>query len=106
MMSLGHKFIWCNEAVVFEAVPPKRWKRTVMIKRALLAGRNSLRHPEGRAARVLNSLIAVPVYVLALPFLQLAGHHLFMKYSIKLCHHVGRLFGVFGINLVRTREMG
>ena len=106
MMILGHKFVWCSEAIVFEAVPPARWKRTVMIKRALLVGRISLRFPEGRAAKVLKSLVAVPVYVVALPFLQLAGHHLFMKYFLKLCHHIGRLFGVFGINLVRTREMG
>jgi hypothetical protein len=106
MMRLGHKFVWCNEAIVFETVPPARWRRTVLIKRALLRGRNSLRHPEGRTRMVLKSLVAVPAYSVVLPFLHLAGHHLFMKCLVKLCDHIGRLLGVLRINLVRTREMG
>ena len=32
----GHCFIWCDEAVVFEVVPPSRWSRRFMIHRALL----------------------------------------------------------------------
>ena len=50
-----------------------------MLKRALLRGRmNSLRR-EGRILSVLKSVLALSVYAVALPFLQLFGHHLFMK---------------------------
>lgn len=106
MIGLGHRFAWCNEAVVFEVVPPGRWKRSVMIQRALLRGSNSLRQAGGPRFRLLKSVIAIPLYVLALPFLHVGGHHLFMKYLIKLCDHLGRLLAFFGINIVRTRIMG
>ncbi len=104
-MAEGHEFIWCNEAVVHEYVPLKRCKRGVLLSRALLRGQNSFRHPEGRAKRVLKGIVATPLYLAALPFLHLIGHHLFMRYLVKLCHHVGLLFGAAGIDVIRHREM-
>lgn len=38
----GFGFVWCNEAPVFETVPSIRWKRTVLLKRALLRGKMAL----------------------------------------------------------------
>ncbi len=38
MIEKGHSFIWCNEAVAYEVVPPIRWKRTFLLRRALLRG--------------------------------------------------------------------
>jgi len=105
LIEAGHTFVWCNEAVVYEVVSPNRWKRSFMIKRALLRGRISLLHPEKRWLNILKSLVAVPAYGLALPFLQLRGHHLFMKYLIKFCDHAGRLLALVGLNPVREREM-
>jgi succinoglycan biosynthesis protein ExoM len=105
LTELGHTFIWCNEAVVYEAIPPNRWKRSFLIKRALLRGRISLLHPRDRGINFLKALTAVPVYGLALPVLQLLGHHFFMKYLIKLCDHLGRLLALVGVNPVREREM-
>ena len=49
MTDQGQTFVWCNEAVVYETVPPSRWTRSYMLKRALLRGRNILKHPKGRA---------------------------------------------------------
>lgn len=101
----GHRFAWCNEAIVHEVVPPSRWKRRVLIKRALLRGRNSYRHPENRFLGVTKAAFAIPIYVIALPFLFLVGHHLFMRYLIKLCDHAGRLLAAFHIYPVTVREM-
>lgn len=105
LIEAGHRFIWCNEAAVQEVVSPNRWKRMFMVRRALLRGRISLLHPTGRRVRVAKSLVAVPLYGVALPFLQLRGHHVFMKYLVKLCDHVGRLLTLVGLNPVREREM-
>jgi hypothetical protein len=103
MMEAGHVFLWCNEAPVYELVPADRCTRSYLLKRALLRGRNSLRHPVGRGKRVLNSLVALPFYLLALPFLLLAGQHHFLKYLIKVCDHGGRLLALVGLNPVHQR---
>lgn len=105
MMQKGHTFIWCNEAVVYEVVPPSRWRRRFMLSRALLRGANFWHHPEWRFRELAKSLIAVPAYMIMLPFLFLAGHHHFMKYLVKWCDHVARLLGLFGVKLVKQRMM-
>jgi succinoglycan biosynthesis protein ExoM len=105
MIEKGNTFAWCEEAVAYEVVPPSRWDRKVMLSRALLRGRNSLRHKKGRLVNLLKSLVAVPAYALALPILLLAGHHYFMRYLIKLADHSGRLLATVGLNPVRERRM-
>ena len=105
LMERGHRFIWSNEALVYEIVPPGRCKRRFLIRRALLRGSISLRHPQNRLVNVLKAFIAVPLYALALPFLQLRGHHFFMRHLIKLCDHLGRLLALFGFHPVRVRDM-
>jgi hypothetical protein len=64
-----------------------------------------MQHPEGRVSAVVRSLVAVPAYSLLLPFLSIVGHHYLMRYLVKWCDHVGRLFGLFGVKLVKSREM-
>ena len=48
MIQTGHRFIWCDEAVAYEEVPASRWSRRFLLRRALLRGRNSFRHPKHR----------------------------------------------------------
>lgn len=105
MMEHGHRFIWCNEAVVFEEVPPERLTRNYMWQRALLRGKNVLKHPSGRAKAIATSMVAFPVYAGLLPFTVLGGHHCFVKYSIKLCDHGGRILALFGLNPVADRTL-
>lgn len=106
MIEQGHKFVWCEEAVAYEVVPPGRWKRSVLIKRALLRGRNSFQHPDGRWRKTVKSFIAAPLYAVALPFLLLGGQHLFMRYTIKFFDHFGRILTLLGINPVHERANG
>lgn len=104
MMDKGHKFIWCDEAPAYETVPPHRWERKFLLKRALLRGKTTFRHPKNRARNIAKSLIAVPLYLVALPFLLLIGHHLFVKYLVKLCDHGGRLLALMNLNPVKERN--
>jgi glycosyltransferase involved in cell wall biosynthesis len=97
----GHKFIWCNEAVVYEVVPPVRWKRTFMLKRALLQGATSKLNPTFGARDVARSAIAIPAYTLALPFALVLGHHRFMTLLTKLFDHLGVMLAVVGINPIK-----
>jgi succinoglycan biosynthesis protein ExoM len=105
MMEREHEFCWCNEAVTYETVPPNRWNRSFMLKRALLRGRNSLKHRKGRLAILGKSILAVPLYIVSLPMAVIVGHHEFMRCMVKLCDHFGRVLTVLRLNPVNEREM-
>ena len=103
MVERGHRFIWCDEAGVWETVPPERWDKKIMLNRALLRGRNSLRHENARTKNLLKSAIAFPLYSVALPFLRLAGEHHYIKYLVKTADHAGRLLASLNLNPVKSR---
>jgi succinoglycan biosynthesis protein ExoM len=105
MSQRGFVFVWCNEAAAYETVPPSRWTRSYMIRRALLRGRNVLKHPTGRLEIVAKSVVAVPAYSLLLPFALMLGQQSFMKYCIKFCDHLGRLLALVGLNRINERQM-
>jgi succinoglycan biosynthesis protein ExoM len=102
----GYVFIWCNEAVVYEAVPPIRWKRTVLLKRALLRGKMALNSKGVRSLSVLKSALVIVVYASSLPLLAIVGHHIFMRYLIKTCDHLGKVLAFVGIDLVKEKYVG
>ena len=102
MIDKGYVFIWCNEALAYEVVPPVRWNRAFMLKRALLRGATSRLQRGFGTREICTSLIAVPAYVIALPVVLLTGQGRFMSYLVSLCDHLGRMLAVAGINPVRT----
>lgn len=102
MIEKGYVFVWCNEAVAYEVVPPIRWKRTFMLKRALFGGTHSCLDPTFGAADIAKSLIAVAVYTTALPFVFVLGQHKFMSLMEKEFYHFGKLLGAAGIDLIRV----
>lgn len=105
MTALGHVFVWSNEAIAYETVPPNRWTRRYMFNRALLRGRINVNLKKGRLRRIAESCVAVPVYSLVLPFTLLLGHHVFMRFAIRFCDHLGRILTVLHLNPVGDRQM-
>jgi len=71
-----------------------------MLRRALLRGQVSIRHPGGKKKAAAQSLLAVPLYCAVLPFLPLFGYHWFIKYLVKVCDHAGRLLALAGFHPV------
>jgi succinoglycan biosynthesis protein ExoM len=96
----GHAFIWSAGAVVYETVPPARWKRRYMLRKALLRGASARLQPSCDAASIAKSMVAVPLYAVALPFALLAGHHHFMTLLVSMFDHLGKLLALVGINPV------
>ena len=95
----GRKFIWCAEAEVFETVPPARWDKKYLLRKALLRGATAgLRT---NMLGVVKSLLAIPLYALVLPFALLAGQQYFMTLLVRMCDHLGKLLILAGINPVR-----
>lgn len=101
MIERGHKFIWSDEAIAYEVVPPMRWKRTFMLKRALLRGAVALSYPTTTVRDLAKSMVAVPAYAVALPFALILGQHRFMDLLVRLCDHLGKLLALVGVHLVR-----
>ena len=96
----GYSFVWCNEAVAYEEVPPIRWKRTFLLRRALLRGASERMMPTFGLRDIAKSLVAVPVYVIAVPFAFLIGQDRFMDLLVRLCDHLGKLLAAVGVNPV------
>jgi len=104
MNARGHRFVWCDEGVAYETVPPHRWTRGFLLHRAFLRGQNTFRQSASRWKNVFKSLLAAPLYTLILPVLLLVGHHWFMKYLVRLCDHLGRLLAVLHLNPISERR--
>jgi hypothetical protein len=108
IIGLGNEFIWCSEAIVFESVPPERWKRSFYIRRALLRGRSNSLHDKNlpffkKSQRVLHSLVAFLGYSFISPVAVLSGERVRMKFIERYFHHAGRLLTECGIHFVRER---
>jgi succinoglycan biosynthesis protein ExoM len=101
MIDLKYKFVWCDEALAYEVVPRNRWKRSFMLRRALLRGGTSVFRRSFGPSDVLKSFVAVAIYALVLPFSLLLGHHRFMGLLISLFDHLGKLLALPNWNPVR-----
>jgi succinoglycan biosynthesis protein ExoM len=100
-IAAGHKFVWCHEAAAFESVPPVRWKRGFLVRRALFRGIFAQRNHGLQLLRVGQAIVSVPVYLIALPFASLLGQATFMKCVFKLSYHSGRLLALAGFNPIQ-----
>lgn len=99
-MSRGRVFIWSAEALCHEPVPPERTRVAFQLRRALLRGKVALGGPEGRPRGILKSVIAVPVYAVALPVCLVMGSHVFVTQLVRIFDHLGKLLAACGINPV------
>lgn len=97
----GHVFIWSADAVVFETIPPARWKRSYILRKAALQGATAALQPDCGVLCTVRSIIAVPIYVTLLPIALLLGQHVFMALMVKICDHSGKLLMQMGINPIR-----
>lgn len=98
MIQEGNVFVWCNEAVVYEVVPPPRWKRSFLIRRALFRGIFSLLNHGFPLKLIAKSLVAAPAYAAVLPVALILGQARFMNYLFKFSFHTGRLLAALGVN--------
>jgi glycosyltransferase involved in cell wall biosynthesis len=105
VMAHGHAFVWCEEAVAYESVPPSRCNRKYLLRRALLRGSTYKEQRTNRLAMAVKSLVAVPCYSIALPVLALFGQPVFLRYLIKLLDHGSRLLAYLGFSVMTRREI-
>jgi succinoglycan biosynthesis protein ExoM len=98
----GRVFIWCSEAIAYETVPPTRWTRSYIVRKALMRGRYSAIEPTFGLLDWGKSVAAIFVYTLVLPAAGLVGQHQLMRYIEKLCYHAGKVLASMRITPVGT----
>jgi succinoglycan biosynthesis protein ExoM len=102
-MEQGRVYVWCEEALVHETVPIERTRLKFQLKRALLRGKVALNGPAGSTFGLLKSFAACSLYTLVLPFSWIAGRHVFAKFLIRSCDHLGKLLALCRIDFVRQK---
>lgn len=105
-MKNGRRFVWCDEALVFETVPEERWYASFYIKKYLrigtLAGEKLRRNQ--LIGTLMQTCVVLITYSIMLPFSFLTRKHIWMKVLTKLSYNVGRLLGFLGLSVLRYRE--
>ncbi len=96
-MEKGYRFVWCNNAPVVENIPKERCSRKFMLRRALMRGRK----PGFTIRQIVSSIAAICLYPMLLPVCLLKGQHVWMKYLIKFCDHLGRVLCIMGIDVIK-----
>jgi len=104
MVAKGFRFVWCDEARVFEEVPIERQTLHYHLQRALVRGVTEADRERLISYGTLKSLAAVVVYSLILPVLFFTSRALFARYAVKWCDHAAKLLAKLGIKLVRERN--
>lgn len=102
----GRRFVWCDEAPVFEIVPEERWPALFYLKKNYRIGTlygEKLRRA-GSIIPIMQSVILFSGYTLLLPLSFIGGQHIWMKLLTKLSYNTGRLLGFLGISFLRRRE--
>jgi GT2 family glycosyltransferase len=102
-MSFGRVFVWSAEAICYESIPPERTRVTFQLRRALLRGKIALRSSGSSWGGVLKSLIAIPLYAIALPVCLLMGSHVFVTILVRSFDHLGKLLAICGVDFVGNR---
>jgi len=107
MISDGRVFIWCNEALVYETVPPERWEKSYYIKKFLriggLSGEKTRKTPD-LMYLLIKVVIAFILYMVALPFSLLLGKHIYVKCLIKVAYNFSWLAGFCGYVIIRNKD--
>ena len=68
-----------------------------------MRGKVAFLHPplKRKLLGIAKSTAAIIVYSFMLPFCFIAGPHLFMKYLIRYCDHLGKVATAIGLEVVR-----
>lgn len=103
MMAIGNKFVWCDEAYVYETVPAERLTREFFVKRALLRGVTNAQGLPLFSMSAGKSIIAVICYGLTLPLFFFMGQGVFMMNLIRLCDHLGKVLAIVKLRVITKR---
>lgn len=103
MLKVGRSFVWCQEAPVYETVPIERQTLNYHLRRGLLRGVTEADKEAPLSFGTAKSIFAVVLYAATLPVLFVLGYHLFARYLVRCCDHLGKLLAHLGLRLAHER---
>ena len=102
MLAAGARFLWCDEAMVSEAIPARRHRLGWLAQRAFRGGVGATRlQRHGRRSRAVRwglprALLALAVLVPLLPLALLAGRRAAARVWLRICTQAGHLWAFAG----------
>lgn len=108
MMARGHRFLWCEEAPVYELVLPERSTRAYYFQKSLRLGGLtghilSELGPRKWAILLRSALASVGHGFLSVAGLFL-GQSMFMRHGTQTAYHLARIAGGLGLVFIRERQ--
>ncbi|MBI9097298.1 MAG: glycosyltransferase family 2 protein [Spirochaetaceae bacterium] len=104
LLKAGCRFVWCNEANVYEEVPLDRQTKKYYINRAFIRGANAAKYDKLLSFSTIKSITAIFIYLLIIPFLFVRGQYLVMKYFEKSCNHISKILAMLGIKIIQEHN--
>ena len=103
----GRVFVWCDEAVAYEAVPPERWRAGFYVKRLWRSGTISgewVRQGRLSSTLVARNLVGLIACAVAVPVSVLLPKHIRVRVAQKLAYCAGVVTAYFGFSMFRHRD--
>jgi glycosyltransferase involved in cell wall biosynthesis len=103
----GRVFVWCDEAVAYETVPPERWTAAFHIKRLWRSGTISgERMRDGRlpSTLVARNLVGLGACAIAMPVSFVLPKHIWMRVAQKFAYCAGVVTAYLGLSMFRHRD--
>ena len=105
--SQGRVFVWCDEASVYESVPPERWTDSFLLRKHLrigtLVGETMRKGPLQSRAIAKEGIILCGCIAVALPSL-LLPKHVRMHVLRKLAYCGGLITAYYGLPILKDRD--
>lgn len=107
-LNKGRVFVWCDEAVAYETIPPERCKKNFHIKKFIRLGTLNGEHIKINKISGLTSLmktiISIPIWLIVFFILIPFGKHIWFRFFLKFIYASSCIFSYCGLSLVRYRD--
>jgi succinoglycan biosynthesis protein ExoM len=111
LIAKGHRFVWCDEAVVREDVPATRLTLAYFVERSTLTGHVTYRYYKDQRNRLQNTMVflksvmACSLLFFMQPLWYIRGYHHFAEAHARMHHHWAIVLTYLGRLSIEERNL-